>query len=121
MVYAALRTVPKPYPTGASHPVDDEWRSTVEQALKKKGWTRKMLAEAIGCDPSAITVLMRPKTVQSRLRHAIDRVLELESPVLGELDAELLRAIRVLDEDSKRHLLGLAEKILEHAKATPRG
>lgn len=121
MGYAGLRNVPKPYPTGASLPVDDAWRARVEAGIKAKGWSRKRLAEEVGCDPSAITVVMRPTTVQSRLRTAIEDALELESDVLGELDAELLKAIRSLDDDSKRHMLGIAEKILERVKPTPRG
>jgi hypothetical protein len=121
MGYAGLRSVPKPYPTGASHPVDADWRARVEQALEKKGWTRKRLAEEIGCDPSAITVVMRPTTVQSRLRVSIDEALDLEGAVLGQLDSELLRALRALDDDSKRHMLALVERMLELRKPTPPG
>lgn len=113
--------MPKPYPTGASHPVDAEWRAKVEEALEKKGWTRKRLAEEIGCDPSAITVVMRPSTVQSRLRVMIDATLGIEDPALGELDAELLRAIRGLDDASKRHMLALVERMLEVRKGTAGG
>lgn len=116
MGYAGLRTVAKPYPTGAHHSVDDEWRRRVQAALDAKGMGRNELAAKVGCHPSAITNVMRPSTdhryqVQSRLKPDIDRVLGLDDPALGELDAELMRAIRGLDDDMKRHIIGIAEKL----------
>ena len=121
MGYGGLRAVPKPYPTGGAHPVDDDWRRRVQEALDRKGWKRNKLAQEIGCDPSAITVVMRSSTVQSRLKPAIDKALEIEDPALEQLDADLLRAVRTLDDDMKRHLLGIAEKLAGSPRGTPRG
>src|SRR5688572_29039374 len=75
--YAGLR-VTKPYPTGAAHRADSAWKAKVVARLKEKGWTRKDLAEAIGCDPSAITVVLRPATVQTRLMPAINAALGMD-------------------------------------------
>lgn len=124
--YAGLR-VTKPYPTGAAHRADSAWKAKVVSRLKDKGWTRKDLAEAIGCDPSAITVVLRPSTVQTRLMPAINAALGMDEPPpsvpedMDELDTALLRAIKLMDEPSKRHLLGLTEAIIGKPKNTPRG
>lgn len=125
--YAALR-VTKPYPTGGAHRVDAAYKAKVVSRLKEKGWTQKRLAEEIGCDPSAITVLLKPATVQSRLVPAINDALGLGEPAptlapeQDELDAALMRAIRSMDEKSKRHLLGITEAMVgPRPKNTPKG
>jgi hypothetical protein len=124
--YACLR-VTKPYPTGGAHRIDAAWKAKVEAALKEKGKTKKWLAIKVGCDPSAITVVLRPSTVQSRLMPAINEVLGLGEPPptvaedVDELDAALMRALQRMDEGAKRHLLGLAEALMEKPRRPPRG
>ncbi len=107
--------------------MDAKWKARVKAALKAKGMTQKDLAAEIGCDPSAITVVLRDSTVQTRLMPAINLVLGLGEPPaplpdeMDELDAALIRAIRAMDEPAKRHLLGLTEAILGRPKNAPKG
>lgn len=116
-----MRKVPKDYPTGPAYPIDAEWRAKVLARMAEKRIRRSQLAKLIGCDPSSITILFRPDTVQSRLVPDIHRVLELPPPTATDgspseepnaLDDELRAAFAEMDEEGKRHFLHLARRIL---------
>lgn len=122
MRYGYFRKVAKPYPQGPAFPIDDEWRAKVLARMEEKGIRKGQLAKLIGRDPSSITVLFRPTTVQSRLVPEIHQVLELEPPSMAdagtpqgipdEVEAEMHQLIGEMSDEDKRHLLYMARRIL---------
>jgi hypothetical protein len=82
---------------------------------------RSSLAKAIGRDPSSITVLFRPDTIQSRLVPDIHAALGLEEPSAPEgsppvpvdqVDAEMQELFSSMSPEDKKNLLYWARRIL---------
>jgi hypothetical protein len=89
----------------------------VEARLRELGWNRSRLAEAIGVSSSAITILMRPVTKQSRLVPRIHRALGWREPATAPAAPEspdrqrLVELFDDLDEESRNLLLRVAERL----------
>jgi len=67
-------------PAGAHYPIDAVWKARVEARLAELGWNRSELARKIRATPSGITVMLRPKTTQSRLVPAVHRAFDWNPP-----------------------------------------
>ena len=65
------------YASGVLKQVTPEWKASVVAALKARGESWTWLAKQVGCDKSALTVLMRETTTVSRLVDAICLALEM--------------------------------------------
>lgn len=81
-------------PKGPHWTVDDAWKRGVRADMERAGISSAELARRIGCSPSALTVLWRPETRESRLVPAIHRELgrSAPQPVATSTD-EVLRRI----------------------------
>jgi hypothetical protein len=76
-------------------PVDEQWKRRLQCEMKRRALSRGALAGKIKCDPSAITVLFRSRTKQSRLVVAIHRELGWLPPMTVPLgDSRLYRLIQ---------------------------
>jgi lambda repressor-like predicted transcriptional regulator len=89
-----------------------EWKRLVLSAMEQQGVTRAELSRRVGVSDSAITVLFRPTTAQSRLVPQIHEVLGMSPPVqsTGEADddmAELVKLWKDLDKAERKALLGM--------------
>lgn len=61
--------------------VDDQWREQVDAELARRGWTRKALAEKVGCHPSTINALLqRGVPALSRSAGPISEALDIPPP-----------------------------------------
>jgi predicted transcriptional regulator len=116
--------VPSPFdmvrqrrPAGPAWTVDDSWKRDVKTAMKKAGISQADLAAKIGVTPSAITVLFRPETKQTRLKPAIHKVLGMLPPTSGAAitrdDAmnRLLRVWPTLSEEQRELVLATSEAL----------
>lgn len=109
-------------PTGPAWTVDETWKDDVRAALRSKGISRADLARQIGVSPSAITVLFRPETKQTRLKPAIHRVLGFVEPESApaiqrdELWSRLKSVWSQLSDTEREHLIATGE--LFRAKKT---
>jgi hypothetical protein len=116
--------MPQKRPTAAHRPVTPAWQASVDAELVRRDWTRKRLAEAIRASPSAITVLMRPETMSSRLVDAVCEALAIPSPdFIDSRDAEViadLRALRTADPDSFNVEAARIRADLERARSRKR-
>ena len=101
-------------PTGPAFAVDSDWKRDVKAAMKRQGISQADLASKIGVTPSAITVLFRPETKQTRLKPAIHRELGLVAPEVepavekDEALTRLLRAWSVLSDEERALLVATA-------------
>lgn len=68
-------------PKGTHWTVDEAWKTGVRADMAKAGISSAELARRIGCSPSALTVLWRPATKESRLVPAIHRELGRGAPM----------------------------------------
>jgi lambda repressor-like predicted transcriptional regulator len=109
-------------PPGRHATVDDEWKNEVRAALKRKGISRADLAREVGVTPSAITVLLRPGTSETRLAAKIARALDLKSTpvarpvalvVVDDSVERIMRAIRKMDVKQRESFAALAETVVE--------
>lgn len=104
-------------PTGPAFPVDKTWKDDVRAAMKRKGISSADLALKIGVTKSALTVLFRPETKQTRLKPAIHRELGLvapdNSPAIerDEAFSRLMRAWPSLSEDERHIVLATTEAL----------
>lgn len=91
------------YASGVLKQVTPEWKASVVAALKARGESWTWLAKQVGCDKSALTVLMREATTVSRLVDAICVALEIPLPLVGaDLDqSDILAMIGNLDENDR--------------------
>lgn len=91
------------YATGALKQVTPEWKASVIAALKELGQTKTWLADQIGCDKSALTVMLRPSTTVSRLVDPICAVLKLPPPLVGaDVDqSDIIAMVGALDENDR--------------------
>lgn len=119
VVASAFDMVRQRRPTGPAFPVDKDWKDDVRAAMKKQGISQGDLAARIGVTTSALTVLFRPVTKQTRLKPAIHRALGLlapdASPVI-EKDEAFSRLMRVwphLSEEQRKLLLATSEVFAE--------
>ena len=108
-------------PTGPLWTVDDDWKKDVERRMEKQGISRADLARRIRelggqCTASAITILFRKSTKQSRLVPYVHRVLgmaETTAPVvaIAKDDAfrRLQRVWRDLTDQQREHLIATGE------------
>ena len=77
-------------------PVDDVWKATVRADMQRTGVSQAEMARRIGCKQSALTVLFRPETKQSRLVPLIHRELGRPAPSTVAAPDEVLRRINRL-------------------------
>lgn len=74
-------------------PVDQAWKTTVLADMRRLGISQAEMARRIGCKQSALTVLFRPETKQSRLVPLIHRELDRPAPSTVTAPDEVLRRI----------------------------
>lgn len=102
-------------PTGPAWTVDESWKRDVKAALKRAGISQADLATKIGVTPSAITIIFRPETKQTRLKPAIHKVLGFMTPTSEpavEKDDAIARLLRIwpkLTEQQRELLLATGE------------
>lgn len=91
------------YAGGALKQVTPEWKSAVVAALKELGQTKTWLSEQIGCDKSALTVMLRPATTVSRLVDPICAVLKIAPPLVGaDVDqSDVIAMVGALDDKDR--------------------
>jgi lambda repressor-like predicted transcriptional regulator len=102
-------------PSGPAWTVDETWKDDVRAAMRSKGISRADLARQIGVSPSAITVLFRPETKQTRLKPLIHRALGFVAPESSPAvarDALYIRMMSVwphLSDAEREHLITTGE------------
>jgi lambda repressor-like predicted transcriptional regulator len=102
-------------PTGPAWTVDDTWKDDVRVAMRKKGISRADLARQLGVSPSAITVLFRPETKQTRLKPGIHRILGFVAPesspaiARDELYVRMMSVWSHLSDAEREHLIATGE------------
>jgi hypothetical protein len=105
------RSGPKP----PSYPVSDAWRLEIEAAMRARGWTKTDLANAVGSSRPAISIVLNPKTKNSRLVPDIHRALGLPPPrdpaPRSELQHRWETVFDRLGEDHIKKILDLAEAV----------
>lgn len=117
------------YPEGPVYQMTPEWKAMIDPALEALGKTKTWLAsqirwtesvagdgrpiERMGVDKSAITVLLRPASMTSRLVPEICRILEIPMPVHGvSLDQSDLMELAVgIDEDGMQLVRNLMKQL----------
>jgi hypothetical protein len=121
MLVSVLEMVRQKRPTGTLWTVDDSWKRDVTARMKEKGISRADLAREIralgvSCTPSAITILFRKETKQSRLVPYVHKVLgmvETTAPVMAitkdDAFRRLQRVWRDLTEAQREHLVATGE------------
>lgn len=110
---------------GHAYPVDDEWRSRVEERLKELGLKRSDLAKTVGCQRSLITELLQTNPHKNQRNHTtflpeIHAALFWPAPqaVLGPSEVpELGYLYERLDDRGKAVVLGVARKELDRLLA----
>jgi hypothetical protein len=97
-------------------PVDEAWKRDVEARMLEKGISRADLARQIDVDPSAVTVLFKPATKQSRLVPRIHKVLEMAdttAPAMAISKDDAFRRLqqvwRKLSKEEREHLITTGE------------
>lgn len=97
--------------------VDDAWRDDIRALMKRKGISQADLARAASVMPSAITLIFKPETMQSRLVPAIHKVLGLPPPtttVVLERDEARVRLEKIwreLTPEQRELLLSLGAQM----------
>lgn len=103
-------------PSGPSWPVDEAWKQGVRADMRKAGIGPSELARRIGCSPSALTVLWRPGTKESRLVPLIHRELGKPAPSTVTSQDEILRRINSrwssLTKEQRALVDGLVEQLV---------
>lgn len=84
---------PQSRPSGPYWPVDAGWKRSVRAEMKRLGISNAEMARRIGCQGSALTVIFRPETRQSRLVPLIHRELGRPPPSAVTASDEVLRRI----------------------------
>jgi hypothetical protein len=74
-------------------PVDETWKASVRADMQRAGISQAEMARKIGCKQSALTVLFRAETKQSRLVPLIHRELGRPAPSTVAAHDEVLRRI----------------------------
>ena len=74
-------------------PVDEAWKKAVRDDMKREGISQAEMARRIGCKQSALTVLFRAETKQSRLVPMIHRELGRSAPSTVSAPDEVLQRI----------------------------
>lgn len=107
-------------PSGRHATVDDDWKDAVREALRRGGISRADLARQVGVTPSAITLLLKPGTSETRLAAKIAKALELKSTpvarpvalvVVDDSVERIIRAIRTMTPKQREAFASLAETI----------
>ena len=44
---------------GKQPEIDDTWREEIEEEMARQGWSKKDLAERVGCDPTVISLVLK--------------------------------------------------------------
>lgn len=101
------------YFAGPLMQVTPEWKAAVGAALKLRGMTKTALADLIGCDKSAITILLRPSTTVSRLVAAVSAALDVPLPLIGAgLDAsDIIEMVGKLAPDDKARVIDFVSRL----------
>lgn len=107
-------------PGGPAWPVDDEWKRETKSDMRKAGITPAELARRIGCTESALTVLFRPETKQSRLVPKIHRELGRPPPSTITATDEILRRINSRWPSLTRDQRVLVDNLVEQLMNTKR-
>lgn len=105
-------------PTGPMWSIDAAWKRDVLAAMGKLKVSKAELARAVGVKGSAITLLFKPETIQTRLKPAIHKKLNMVPPTATpavDRDEALTRLLRVwkdLTEEQREHVLRTGELFL---------
>lgn len=101
------------YVAGELRQLTPEWKSAVIARLGAIGQTKSWLAEQVGADKSAITVLLRPATTVSRLVAPVSTVLEIPLPLIGaSLDeSDIIEMVGRLDEDDRAMAIDFIKRL----------
>lgn len=97
--------------------VDESWKRDVRALMERKGISQADLARAAGVMPSAITLLFKAETIQSRLVPAIHKALGLPAPTItavserDEARARLDKIWRELTTEQRELLLSLGAQM----------
>jgi lambda repressor-like predicted transcriptional regulator len=115
---SAAAMAPQTRPKGTHWTVDESWKAGVRADMAKAGISSAELARRIGCSPSALTVLWRPETKESRLVPAIHRVLgrSQPQPVTAAVD-DVLRKINRQWPQLTAEGRALVEQLVEQLSA----
>lgn len=115
MVHYATPMPRQTRPSGPSWPVDEAWKKSVKADMEKAGILPAEMARRIGCDPSALTNLWKPKTRESRLVPAIHRELGRPAPSTVTATDAILRRINArwssLSEEQRAIVDALVEQL----------
>jgi hypothetical protein len=126
--YSRVRMLPSLFdmvrqkrPQGRMWPVDEDWKKDIQVRMTETGISRADLArlireQGVTCTPSAITILFRKETKQSRLVPCIHKALELANTTtpaqaITKDDAfrRLQRVWRELTGEQREHLAATGE------------
>lgn len=106
------------YPDGPVSEMTPEWKAAVEARLDEWGKTKAWLADQVGVDKSAITVMLRPATMTSRLVKPVSLALKLDEPVIG-VDSEsndVLLLVSQLTPESRALAINLLKSLPKKAE-----
>jgi bisphosphoglycerate-dependent phosphoglycerate mutase len=104
----------KPYPTGRKQEMTATWKDRVRARLDELGHDHRWLEERIGAGRGQVTKMLAEKQQTSKMVDAVCRVLDLPPPSIASNDAdeqELVRRFREMDNEGKRHVLGIVEML----------
>lgn len=88
--------------------------------MKAAGISPAEMARRIGCSPSALTVLFRPATRESRLVPGIHRELGRPAPSTVTSTDEILRRINARWPSLSREQRALVDHLVEQLASTKR-
>lgn len=105
-------------------PVDESWKSDIQARMTETGISRADLSrlvqeQGVTCTPSAITILFRKETKQSRLVPYIHKALELANtttPTVAITKDDAFRRLqkiwRDLTSEQREHLAATGELLV---------
>jgi hypothetical protein len=112
---------PQSRPSGQSWPVDAAWKRDTKRDMKAAGISPAEMARRLGCDPSAMTVLFRAETKQSRLVPGIHRELGRPPPSTVTTSDEVLRRINNRWPSLTAEQRALVDSLVEQLATNARG
>jgi AraC-like DNA-binding protein len=107
-------------PSGPSWPVDEAWKRQVKLDMRLADISLAEMARRIKCSPSALTVLFREETKESRLVSGIHRELGRPAPAMQTNTDETLRRINMrwasLTKEQRALIDHLVEQLLSGSR-----